>query len=116
MKDSQRKATEACEAKVDSLTKVNRDGLSAEDLIKLEEKLKKAMEIKNKIKKERNWEVENRVADKKQVVNWKILKTVRIMMAYTNLIDARGKVELEKSVGENSKLLDMLAETNRALG
>ena len=56
------------------------------------------------------------MGDKKQVVNGKILKTVRIVVTHMNPIDGRGKAELEKTVGETSKLLDVLAQTNRTLG
>lgn len=80
----------------------------------MREKLKEAMGMKKKIEEDRNREVENRVWDKKQVVNGKILKTVRIVVAYMNPIDGRGKVDLEKAVGETSKLLDELAQTNRS--
>lgn len=38
VKEAQRLAVGACEVEVDSLTRVNRDSLSAEDLIKLGEK------------------------------------------------------------------------------
>ena len=96
--------------------KIDRDNLSAEDLIKLGEKLKEATGMKKKIEEESNREVENKVGDKKQVVNGKILKTVRIVMAHMNLIDRRGKVDLEKAVGETSKLLDELAQTYRTMG
>ena len=109
MKDFQRKAAEAYTTEVDLLIKVDRDSLSVEDLIKLGEKLKKPMGLKKKIEKESNREVENRVANKKQVVNRKILKTVRIIVAHMNLINRRSKAELEKAVGETSKLLDLLA-------
>ena len=74
------------------------------------------MGIKKKIEEERNREVENRVGDKKQVINRKILKTVRIGVAHMNPIDGRGKAELEKAVGETSKLLYKLAQTNRFQG
>ena len=115
VKDSQRKATEACTEEVASLTKIDRDNLFAEDLIKLGEKLNEAMGMKKRIEEESNREVESRVGDKKQVVNGKILKTGRIVVAHINLIDGKGKVELEKAVGETSKLLDELAWTNRKL-
>ena len=87
VKDSQRKAAEPCEAEVISLTKIERGGLSAEELIKLGEKLKEAMGLKKKIEEESTREVESRVGDKKQVVNGKILKTVRIVVAHMNPID-----------------------------
>ena len=116
VKDSQRKAAEACEAEVDSLTRIDRDNISAEDLIKLGEKRKEAMGMKRKIEEDSNREVESRVGDRKQVVNGKILKTVRIVVAHINPIDGRGKADLEKAVGETSKLLDKLARTNRAQG
>ena len=96
--------------------KIDRDGLSAEDLIMLRKKLKESMGIKKKIEEEMNREVENKVEDKKQVVNWKILKIVRIMVAYMNPIDGRGKAEVEKAVGKTSKLLDMVVQTNRIIG
>ena len=115
MKVAQKKAAEACEEEVDSPTRVNRDNLLAEDLIKLGEKLKEAMGMK-RIEEERNREVENKVGDKKQVGNRKILRTVRIVVAYMNPIDERGMAELEKAVGETSKLLDILVQTNRILG
>ena len=116
VKDSQRTAAEACEAEVDSLTKINKNNLSAKDLMKLGEKLKEAMGMKTKIEEECNREVENRVGDKKQVVNGKILKMVRIVVAHMNPIDGRGKADLEQAVGETSKLLDELARTNRSQG
>ena len=116
VKEIQKKAAEACEEQVDSLTKVNRDNLSAEGLIKMGEKVKEAMGMKMKIEEASNREVENRVWDKRQVVNRKILKIVRIVMAYMNPINRRGKVELEKAVGETSKLLDVLAQTKRTIG
>ena len=115
VRDLQKKAAEVYEAEVVSLTKVDRDSLTAEDLIKLGEKLKEAIGIKKKIEKESNAEVESRVEDKKQAVNGKILKMVRIVVAHMNLIDGRGKAELDKVVGETSKLLDELAWTNRTL-
>ena len=115
-KDAQKKVAKACEEEVDFLRRVNRDNFLAKDLIKLGEKLNEAMEMKKKIEEERNREVENKVGNKKQVVNRKILKTVRIVVAHMNLIDGRGKVEMEKVVGETSKLLDVLAQTNRMLG
>ena len=116
MRDSQRKVAEVCEAEVVFLTRINRDNLSAKDLIKWGEKLKEAMGMKKKIEEESNREVENRVEDKKLVVNGKILKTVRMVVAHMNLIDRRSKVELKESVGETSKLLDKLARTKRTLG
>ena len=49
------------------------------------------------------------------MVNRKILKTVRIVVAHMNPIDGRGKAALETVVEETSKLLDELARTNRKL-
>ena len=72
--------------------------------------------MKKKIEEERKKEAENKIRNKQQVINRKILRTVRIVVANINLIDRRGKVELEKLVGETSKLLDMLAQTNGTLG
>ena len=60
--------------------------------------------------------MENKVGDKKQVVKGKILKTVRIIVAHMNLIDVRDKADLEMAVEETSKLLDIIAQTNRMLG
>ena len=60
--------------------------------------------------------MKNKVGYKKQVLNRKILKTVRIVVAYMNPVDARGKVDLEKAVAETSKLQDVLAQTNKRLG
>ena len=116
VKEAQKKVAEACKAEVDSFTKVDKDNLSAQDLIKLGEKLKQAIGMKKKIEEKESREVENKVVDKKQVVNGKILKTVRIVVVHMNPIDGRGKAELEKSVGQTSKLLDVLAQTNRRLG
>lgn len=76
-----------------ALTKSNRDSLSTEDLIELEDQLKEAIRLKKKIWEENNREVENRVGDKKQVVNRKILKTVSIVITNMNLINPRGKGE-----------------------
>ena len=116
VKDSQRKAAQACEAEVVHLTKVDRDSLSAEDLIKLEQELKQAMGVKKKIEEESKREVERRVGDKKEVVNGNILKRVRIVVAYMNPIDRSSEAELETAGGKTSKLLDKLARTNRTLG
>ena len=44
---------------------VNRDSPSAEDLIKVQEKLKEVMGMKKKIEEERSREVENRVRNQK---------------------------------------------------
>ena len=115
VQEVQRKVAKACKAEFDSLTKFNSNNLSAEDLIKLGEKLKEAMGMQKKIEEERNREVENKVGDKKQVVNGKIVKTVRIVVAHMNLFHGKGKVELENAVGETSKVLDVLAQTNRTL-
>lgn len=104
-----------CEAEVNSLTRVNRDTLSAEDLIKLEQKLKEVIGMKKKIEEKSNRKVENKVGNKKQVVNGTILKTARIVVAHMNLINGRGKIKLEKAVRETSKLLDVLAQLNRRL-
>ena len=60
--------------------------------------------------------MESREEDKKQIGNGKILKTVRIVVAYMNSINNKGKAELEKAVGQTSKLLDKLIEPNRTLG
>ena len=49
VKESQRKVAEVYEAEVQELTKVNRDNLSTEYLIKLGEKLKEAMGMKQNI-------------------------------------------------------------------
>ena len=116
VKDLQRKAAEACKAEVDSLTKIDKNNLCTEDLIKLGEKLKEAKGMKRKIEEECIREVENRVGNKKQVVNRKILKMVRIVVAHMNPSNRRGKADLEKAVGETSKLLDELARTNRSQG
>ena len=59
--------------------------------------------------------MENKVGDKKWVVNMKIQKIVRIKVAHVNLIDGKDKAELEKAVKESSKLLEVLTETNRRL-
>ena len=67
------------------------------------------MGIKKKIELDRNRAVENRVPEKKQVFNGKILKRVRIVVVHMNLIDRKGKPELERGVEETSKLLDRLA-------
>ena len=91
VKESQKKETKVCKAKVESLTKVNRDNLSVGDLIKLKEKLKEAMGMKQKMEEEVNREVENRVGDKKQVVTKKMRKTVRIVITQMNPINGRGK-------------------------
>lgn len=107
---------EACEKEVESVTKVNRDNLSAEDLIKLREKLNEVIWMKKKIEEERNREVENKLRDKKQVGNGKILEAVTIVVAHMNLIDGRRKSELEKAIEETSQLLDVLVQTNRTLG
>lgn len=72
--------------------------------------------MKKSIEEERNREVENKVRNKKHVINRKILKTVRIVVAYMNPIDSRGKADLDKAVEESSKLLDMLVQTNRTQG
>ena len=98
------------------MTKVDRNNLYAEDLIKLGEKVNKSIGMKRKIEEDRNREVENKVRDKKQVVNRKVLKTVRIVVAHMNPIDGRGRTDLEKAVGETSKLLNKLARTNGTLG
>ena len=116
VKDSQRKAAEACEAEVIFLMKVDKHGLSAEDLIKLREKLKEAMGIKRKIEEESNRQVESRVGDKKQVVNGRILKTVRIVVAHMNPINGKDKLKLDRAVGETSKLLDELGWTRGTQG
>ena len=115
VRDSQKKVVEAYEAEVDSLIRVNKDTLSIEDMLKVVEKLKEAIGIKKKIEEESNREVENEVRDRKHIVNAKILKTLRMVVAHMNLSDGRGKIELEKAVGESSKLLDVLAQTNRML-
>ena len=60
--------------------------------------------------------MENRVRDKKQVINEKILKTVKIVVVHMNLIDRWGKVELQKVIREASKLLEVLAQTNGTTG
>ena len=91
------------------LAKVNRDNLSADNLIKLVKKLKEAMEMKEKIEEKVNREVENRVRDKKQDISRKIVKMLRIVVSHMNPIDGRDKAELEKAVGATSKLLDLLA-------
>ena len=38
---------------------------------------------------------------------------VRIVVAYVNQIDGKGKAELKKAVRETSKLLEVLAQTKR---
>ena len=86
-----------------------------EDLIKMKEKLNEGMGMNEKIEEERNREVENKVRNKKEVVNKKIQTTVRIVMAQMNLIHRRGKPGLEKVMGETNKLLDILAHNNRTL-
>lgn len=111
----QKKAAEVCKAEVNSLTTVNKYYLFAEDLIILKQSLKEAIGMKKKIEKETNTEVENKVGDKKQVVNGKILKTVRIMLARMNPVDRRGKADLEKAVGNTNKLLDLLPQAKRML-
>ena len=68
------------------------------------------MMLKFQISKEMNRKVENQVGDKKQVVNRRIRKTMRIMVAHINPIDERGKAELEKIVGETSRLLEVLVQ------
>ena len=68
------------------------------------------MMLKFQISKEMNRKVENQVGDKKQVVNRRIRKTMRIMVAHVNPIDERGKAELEKIVGETSRLLEVLVQ------
>ena len=113
--EAQRKVVEACKVEVECLTKVDRDNLSAEHVIKLEEKLTESMGMKKKIEEECNRDVKNKMGDKKQVVNRKILMTVRIVVLQMNPINRRGKIEIEKEVGETSKLLDILAQTNRIL-
>ena len=108
VKESQRKAAEACKVKGQHLTKVNMDTLSAEDLTKLGEKLREAIEMKKQIEKEERREVENKVGHKKQVINGRIMKRVRIVVAHMNPIDGKGKVELERAEKEMSKLLNIL--------
>ena len=70
---------------------------------------------KKKIKREEKKEVENKVEDKKQVVNRTMLKMVRIVVAYMNLIDGRGIVYLEEAIEETSKLLATLVQTNKTV-
>ena len=54
-------------------------------------------------------------AESETRTNRKLLKTVRIVLAHMNLIDGKGKVDSERAVEMTRKLLDVLAETNRAL-
>lgn len=56
-----------------------------------------------------------RMRDKKEVVNGKILKIVRIMAAHMNPIVGRVKVLLEKLLTETSKLLDNLVQSNKTV-
>ena len=105
VKETQRKSREACETEAETLSKVNRDNRTVEDLIKLGQKLKEAMGMKMKIQQIVNQKVENRIGCKKQVGNGKILKTVSIGVACVNLIDGKGKAKLERVVGETTKLL-----------
>ena len=60
--------------------------------------------MRKKIEEGSNREVECRLGDKKQVINGKILKTVRIVVVYLNLLNGNGKADLEKAEGETSKL------------
>ena len=53
-------------------------------MINLGENLKEAMRIKHRIEEKVNREAENTVGDKKQLVNRRILRTIRIMVAHIN--------------------------------
>lgn len=61
-------------------------------------------QTKKKIREEVSKEVENKVGDRKKVVSKRILKIVRIVVAYLYSIDGREKMEIEKVVEETSKL------------
>ena len=71
VKEAQKKVVEASESEVDSLTRVDKDNLWGKDLIKLGEKLKEAIGMKQKMEEEKNRKVDNKVGDKKQVINRK---------------------------------------------
>lgn len=112
VEELQKRVVKAYEMVVEELAKVNKDNFLAKDLIRLGEKLKKVIEMK-KIDEKVNREVESKIGNKKQVVNSKILKIVRIIVICRSPIVKRNKVDLEKIVRETIKLLDMLAQINK---
>ena len=58
-------------------------------MIKLGEKLKEARGMKKKMEEKVKSAITKMVGSKKQVINRKIFKTVRIVVAYMNPIDER---------------------------
>ena len=71
----------------------------------MEEKLKEAMVLKDKLEAEGKVVSESKVGEKRVVVGNQVLKVTRIILAHMQPIDGRGKAEVEDGVNKVNALL-----------
>ncbi|RPB18190.1 hypothetical protein L211DRAFT_854368 [Terfezia boudieri ATCC MYA-4762] len=107
VREEQIKARDACEESIRELVARDKSKMKAKELIEVGQKLKEAEEMKRKVEKELNTQLESSVGKTRQVVAGEVFKTVRVVMGHMQPLDAKGRGELEGAVGKVNNLLRM---------
>ncbi|RPB20336.1 hypothetical protein L211DRAFT_852448 [Terfezia boudieri ATCC MYA-4762] len=105
VRESQRRAWEACEETLAGLARKDKAALGEDELIELGVKIKEAKAMKERIERETKQPLEIKIGRSRQVVNGEILKTIEVAMGHMQAIDSKEKVELETAVGKVNMLL-----------
>jgi len=97
------------------LTAKAKQAVTPAEIVSVGEKLKEAMTVKDKLEAEAKVIPESKVGEKRVVVGNKVLKVAKIILAHMQLVDGRGKVEVEDGVNKVNALLPEKAITNNTI-
>jgi len=100
---------------VEELTMKARQTVTPAEIVSVGEKLKEAMTMKEKLEAEGKIIPENKVGEKRVVVGNKVLKVAKIILAYMQSINGRGKAEVEDGVNKVNTLLREKAITDNTI-
>ena len=100
---------------MEELTLKARQAVTSVEIVSVEEKLKEAISMKEKLEAEGKVVPENKVGEKRVVVDNKLLKVGKIILAHIQSIDGRGKGEVEDGVNKVNTLLREKAITNNVI-
>jgi len=108
-------AWESINDTVETLTAKAKQAVTPTEIVSAGEKLKEAITMKDKLEAEGKVIPESKVGEKRVVVGNKILKVAKIILAHIQLIDRRGKAEVEDGFNKVNALLREKAITNNTI-
>jgi len=100
---------------VKGLTMKAKQAVIPAEIMSIGEKLKEVMSMKEKLEAEGKVVPENKVEEKRVVVGNKVLKVTKIILAYMQSIDRKGKTQVEDEVNKVNTLLREKVITNNSI-